>query len=202
VQFSPEGKTLYLSAGDLARIKVFAIPLPETPKSSTTHPDLPDDWLPKAITQTGAVSGIQVLSHGKLLFTRSSLTAPNDVFVLRNLREPFDADVLKDLKVEQLSRFSEAGLRGKSLAPGEDFYFQGAEHEIHGWVVKPVGFEQGATKKYPVVLLIHGGPQGAWEDQWSTRWNPQSQCQGIYFGINSDHARCSLCAARLLHGSH
>ena len=63
--------------------------------------------------------------------------------------------------------------KGKTLSPGEDFYFDGAEHRIHGWVVKPPGFKEGEKKKWPVVLLIHGGPQGAWEDQWSTRWNPQ-----------------------------
>ena len=29
------------------------------------------------------------------------------------------------------------------------------------------------SKKYPVKFLIHGGPQGAWGDDWSFRWNPQ-----------------------------
>ena len=39
------------------------------------------------------------------------------------------------------------------------------------WILKPPGFD--ASKKWPVVYLIHGGPQGAWEDAWSFRWNPQ-----------------------------
>ncbi|MCY2983000.1 MAG: S9 family peptidase [Planctomycetota bacterium] len=39
------------------------------------------------------------------------------------------------------------------------------------WILKPPGFD--AKKKWPVVYLIHGGPQGAWEDGWSFRWNPQ-----------------------------
>ena len=169
-------KVLYLAAGDLARIKVFAITLPETPKSSTTHPDLPDDLLPAALTNSGAVSGIQVLPNGRLLFTRNSLTAPNDVFVLRNLTEHVSSDAIKDIKVEQLTKFTADALKGKTLNPGEDFYFDGAEHKIHGWIVKPPGFKEGAKKKYPIMFLIHGGPQGAWEDQWSTRWNPQGKC--------------------------
>jgi dipeptidyl aminopeptidase/acylaminoacyl peptidase len=37
--------------------------------------------------------------------------------------------------------------------------------------VKPPNFD--ATKKYPAIVLIHGGPQSAWSDQWSYRWNPQ-----------------------------
>jgi dipeptidyl aminopeptidase/acylaminoacyl peptidase len=37
--------------------------------------------------------------------------------------------------------------------------------------LKPPGFD--ASKKWPVAYLVHGGPQGAWEDGWSYRWNPQ-----------------------------
>jgi len=40
------------------------------------------------------------------------------------------------------------------------------------WVLKPPGFD--GTKKWPVAYLVHGGPQGAWEDAWSFRWNPQA----------------------------
>ncbi len=39
------------------------------------------------------------------------------------------------------------------------------------WILKPPGFDP--KKKWPVVYMIHGGPQGAWEDGWSFRWNPQ-----------------------------
>jgi dipeptidyl aminopeptidase/acylaminoacyl peptidase len=41
---------------------------------------------------------------------------------------------------------------------------------VQYWLVRPPNFD--ASRKYPVVFLIHGGPQGAWEDAWSTRWNP------------------------------
>jgi dipeptidyl aminopeptidase/acylaminoacyl peptidase len=41
---------------------------------------------------------------------------------------------------------------------------------IQYWLLRPSGFDQ--ARKYPVVFLIHGGPQGAWEDSWSYRWNP------------------------------
>ncbi len=50
--------------------------------------------------------------------------------------------------------------------------------KIHGWVMKPPQFEAG--KKFPVLLLIHGGPQGAWLDSWSTRWNYQMFATGGY----------------------
>ena len=151
-----------MTAGDLARIKIFAVPIPETPTSSTTHPDLPDDWLPKALTQSGAVSGIQVLPNGRLLFTRSSLTGPNDVFVLRNL-DLLDLSSEKSRagfkpEIQQLTRLTESALEGKSLVSGEDFWFEGAKgKQIHGWILKPPGFKEGEKKQWPIVLLIHGG---------------------------------------------
>ena len=42
--------------------------------------------------------------------------------------------------------------------------------KVQGFVMKPPNFD--ASKKYPVVYLIHGGPQGVWVDSWSYRWNP------------------------------
>ncbi|KAF8755118.1 Alpha beta-hydrolase [Rhizoctonia solani] len=61
----------------------------------------------------------------------------------------------------------------------EEFWFTGAKDKrVQGWIVRPPGLTKG--KKYPVVLLIHGGPQSAWEDNWSTRWNPQVFAQQGY----------------------
>ena len=42
---------------------------------------------------------------------------------------------------------------------------------IHSFIVKPPGFQ--GNRKYPMLLLVHGGPQGAWGQSWSYRWNPQ-----------------------------
>ena len=43
---------------------------------------------------------------------------------------------------------------------------------VQMWILKPPGFD--ASKKWPLAFLVHGGPQGAWEDGWSYRWNPQA----------------------------
>jgi dipeptidyl aminopeptidase/acylaminoacyl peptidase len=81
-----------------------------------------------------------------------------------------------DVKVTltRLTSFSSAGLQGKDLSPGKDFWFKGTaeEQDTHGYVITPPGFERGVNGKWPAVLLIHGGPESAWFDQWSTRWNP------------------------------
>lgn len=54
----------------------------------------------------------------------------------------------------------------------ESFTFKGANNdEVQGFLIKLPGFD--ATKKYPLEFLIHGGPQGAWRNDWSSRWNAE-----------------------------
>src|SRR5258706_9010236 len=59
-----------------------------------------------------------------------------------------------------------------ALKRAEEVTWSGAMGtKIAGWIVKPANFN--AKKKYPLAVLIHGGPQGAWLDNWGYRWNPQ-----------------------------
>jgi dipeptidyl aminopeptidase/acylaminoacyl peptidase len=53
-----------------------------------------------------------------------------------------------------------------------DFWFKASDGaDVQGFIIPPPGFD--AKSKYPTKLLIHGGPQGAWGDMWSYRWNPE-----------------------------
>jgi dipeptidyl aminopeptidase/acylaminoacyl peptidase len=71
-----------------------------------------------------------------------------------------------------LTHHNDALVAGLDLAKAEGFTFRGADRDpVQGWLIRPPGFD--ATKKYPVVLLIHGGPQGAFHDEWHSRWNYQ-----------------------------
>ncbi|HET8667327.1 MAG TPA: S9 family peptidase, partial [Terriglobales bacterium] len=72
----------------------------------------------------------------------------------------------------QLTHLNDSVLSQIEMNPIEPFWFKGSEKaQVEGFIVKPPNFDQ--TKKYPVKFLIHGGPQGAWGDSWSYRWNPQ-----------------------------
>jgi dipeptidyl aminopeptidase/acylaminoacyl peptidase len=166
-QFSEDSTFIYFIAGDHARSKLFFLPIPETPDKSTTHPSLPPSYsTPKALTDTGAVTALQILPSGRLIFSRSSLQGPNNVFIIRGLRE-LEAhfnDAQGHIKMErmpqpeQITWFAEKALVGKALRPPEDFYFEGAEDkQVHGYVVKPYGWKEGDVKKWPGLLLIHGG---------------------------------------------
>ncbi|KAH7885298.1 Alpha/Beta hydrolase protein [Phlebopus sp. FC_14] len=187
--FSENGDFLYLVAEDTARVKVFALPVPPTPNESTEYPKLSAPYnVPVALTETHAVSGIQVLPKNRLSFAMSSLTSPNDVFVLGNLQR-VEKDIMSQAsdvyrgELTQITKFSADSLQGKSLHPGEEFWFDGAQQRIHGWVLTPPGYKSTDVKKWPILMSIHGGPEAAWLDSWSARWNHNAFANQGYFVV-------------------
>ena len=73
---------------------------------------------------------------------------------------------------ETLTHLNDALLAQLDLPKMESFTFPGANGTpVQGFLIRPPNFDP--AKKYPVKFLIHGGPQGAWSDAWSYRWNPE-----------------------------
>jgi dipeptidyl aminopeptidase/acylaminoacyl peptidase len=71
-----------------------------------------------------------------------------------------------------LTHLNDSVLNSYQLTTVEDFWVEGAEKaQVQSFVLKPPDFDP--KKKYPVLMLIHGGPQGAWGQDWSYRWNAQ-----------------------------
>jgi dipeptidyl aminopeptidase/acylaminoacyl peptidase len=149
IAWSPDGKRLFLTVEDRGRESIFVAPL-NGDKFGT-------------LISSATNSGLTVSADGKTLaFTRSSARMPAEVFKA-------NAD---GSGVAQLTRTNEALMAQLDLGTVEDIEYTGAlKAKVHGFVVKPPQFDQ--SKKYPMVLLIHGGPQGAWLDSWGYRWNPQ-----------------------------
>jgi dipeptidyl aminopeptidase/acylaminoacyl peptidase len=120
-----------------------------------------------------------------LVFSRMSIGSPNEIY-----RAPTGMPGCVDTRydtgkpphkatrdcllhpAEQLTHFNDAVLLQIGMPPLESFSFIGAHGDkVEGFLVKPPNFD--ASKKYPVKFLIHGGPQGAWGDDWSYRWNAE-----------------------------
>jgi dipeptidyl aminopeptidase/acylaminoacyl peptidase len=104
------------------------------------------------------------------VFTESTLTAPSEIFSL-----PLEENAAKPAATSQQAK----ALTDENRSWRKDVVFSVPESlgtagaggaRVQYWLVKPPMFDP--AKKYPVVFLIHGGPQGAWEDGWSARWNP------------------------------
>lgn len=113
-----------------------------------------------------------VFSGDVLFFTRMSAQAPNEIW--RDAPAPKDelATYSLDNFLKPVTHMNDALLSQIDMQPLESFTFKGANDEdVQGFMVKPPGFDP--SKKYPLKLLIHGGPQGAWGNEWTYRWNAE-----------------------------
>jgi len=109
----------------------------------------------------GYNTNVSVTPKGdRLVFLHSTATRPPEIWTAKSDGgEP-----------TPLTHFDDAALAGLDIRPLESFGFVGARGDsVFGWTMKPPGFD--STKRYPVIYLIHGGPQGAWMNQWHSRWN-------------------------------
>src|SRR5258708_34730681 len=77
----------------------------------------------------------------------------------------------KETKPRNVSRVNEALLAELDLPRPESVIVKVEGADMQMWILKPPGFDP--KKKWPLAFLVHGGPQGAWEDAWSFRWNPE-----------------------------
>lgn len=143
VTSSKDAKTLYVTAEEHGRNKIFAI-------------DVESEAITK-LTDEHYASGVSVLPSGNLFYASSSM---------KNPAAPRILDVsTKEVKKLAIESSLSQKLNSISFSDPEDFWFEGSLNEkVHGWYLKPANFEEG--KKYPVAFLIHGGPQGAWGDNW------------------------------------
>jgi dipeptidyl aminopeptidase/acylaminoacyl peptidase len=116
-----------------------------------------------AVSGSNTLDDLQFTADGKtLVFTRQSGDSP--VEICRATSNGGSAVALTHLNDDLLNQYQ--------LTPLEDFWVEGAEKtQVHSFIVKPPAFDP--AKKYPVLMLVHGGPQGEWGESWTYRWNAQ-----------------------------
>ncbi len=151
-----DSRQIFFTAGDRGRSSVFTVPVePDLRLRIATHV--------RKVLGGRYVGNLNVSGDGKtLVFSSSSNAVPAEVF-----RANADGSGAISLTSENGASMASFGLRNP-----EEVEWSGAlNRKIHGFVLKPARFDP--AKKYPLIVLIHGGPQGAWGDNWGYRWNPQ-----------------------------
>ena len=147
--WTPDSAALYFVCDDWGRKAVFRAAL--------------DGRKVERVLEGHNLSSLQLTPDGTtFVFARQAMNQPADVFTCR----------LADKTLSRVTDINRDLLAGLDMNPAEEITFLGAGDEpVHGWLLKPPAFD--ASKKYPLVMLIHGGPQGAWTDEFHFRWNAQ-----------------------------
>jgi dipeptidyl aminopeptidase/acylaminoacyl peptidase len=185
--WSADSRVIYFASGSEGEEPIYTvgIDLGRLSVSSKANP----------ITDHGEYGDIHLLNDGKsLVAARQTVEQPSEIIVLDRVREvevsittpeptPRDRNATNAFvptfryritasNPRQLTQLNDALLSQLDLPRMESFWFPSiGKVRVQGFIIRPPGFD--ASKKYPVKFLIHGGPQGAWGESWSYRWNAE-----------------------------
>jgi dipeptidyl aminopeptidase/acylaminoacyl peptidase len=149
ITWNPDSKSILFTSPSKSRTVIYEVGI--------------NNDAPRLVYAQASADAVTVARDGRTIyFDRASLTRPNDIYSLQRGASA----------VTQLTHENDTLLSSITMGQTSDVWYTGAEQApVQALVVKPPMFD--ASKKYPTIVLIHGGPQGGWGDAWSYRWNPE-----------------------------
>jgi len=146
--WAPDGTKLYFEAQENAAVPLFCV--------STRGNDV------RKVFEGHCNHNICITSDGKfLLFTHASAVRPPEIYRCAS----------DGTGAEPVTSVNDAVFAALEVPPPASVTYDGeGGSKIQAWIYTPPRFSP--SKKYPLVFMVHGGPQGAWLDGWSYRWNP------------------------------
>lgn len=147
--WTPDSQTIYFNAEDRGYLPVFRVAA--------------SGGTPSVVTPRTFAAEFALSRDGRtLVISRSSQQAPPELAVV-----PAAGGEAKALTTHNAHRLGQL-----DLPAAEHFTFAGAgDTEVHGMLLRPPVFD--AAKRYPVLMVLHGGPETQFGDAWSVRWNTQ-----------------------------
>ena len=155
--WAADSKSLLVTAQDVLETPLFRVDL----KGKVTR-----------LTERGTIAEAVPLKNGGVVYAINGIAGPSDLVHMDNKGRTtrltnVNADALATLDPVSYQMFNFAGANGD---------------QVYGQIVKP----QGTTGKLPVLLLVHGGPQGTFNNAWSYRWNPAVMASQGYAVVSID----------------
>jgi dipeptidyl aminopeptidase/acylaminoacyl peptidase len=184
--WAPDSETIYFASGDQGAEPILSVPVLASGSI-------------QRLTEGHEFGDLRISQDGRhLVASEMGVDWPTTIsmFDLRAPTMPVDyasshavhgSDAAADfLKVDHvgfhwdvLTRSITSFVSQLDLSEMESFWFTGAaDAKVQGFILRPPNFDE--TKKYPVKFLIHGGPQGAWGNAWSYRWNAELMAASGY----------------------
>lgn len=150
VAWAPDSSRLFFTAEDHGREPIYTVPVG-------------GGGINLAVFGDAHHADVQLLPDGQsVVYTGHSGSHPVEIFRGYSSGGP----------PEQLTSLNEEVLGEYAVAPFEEVIYESIDGmSVSGFEVKPPGFS--FENEYPLLVLIHGGPQGAWGESWSYRWNAQ-----------------------------
>jgi dipeptidyl aminopeptidase/acylaminoacyl peptidase len=157
--WAPDGRSLLVTAQDTLDTPLFRV---DVPTGRVTR-----------LTQAGTVGNVTPLRDGSIVYTLNSVEAPDDLWRLP--ARGGTAQRLTAVNAQLLAQLDEVAVRR--------FSFAGAGGDrVWGQIVKPASM----SRTLPVAYIIHGGPQGSFNNSWSYRWNPRLFSAPGYASVSVD----------------
>jgi dipeptidyl aminopeptidase/acylaminoacyl peptidase len=161
-EISDNGRTLYITAADAGRTRIYKLPA----KGGTAKALTPDS--------RGVYSGLQVAGRQLVARWENSATPAEIVRIDKNGKH------------KALTQFNAERLEGIDIRPFTEFWFENSNgRQVHNWLALPPGFDK--TKKYPLVLQIHGGPFSSSMDAGHVRWSAALLASPGYVVLMTDY---------------
>jgi dipeptidyl aminopeptidase/acylaminoacyl peptidase len=158
IEWAPDSRSLLVTAEDTLENPVFQI---DAASGKVTR-----------LTGDGNYGNVHALPSGDFVATMNSIKAPDDLYGFSRIAGRtvqltyLNEDLLAQLDPVTFQKFSFAGANGDT---------------VWGWTLKPV-----MNKTLPISFLVHGGPQGSFNDSWSYRWNPRLFTAPGYAAVSVD----------------
>jgi dipeptidyl aminopeptidase/acylaminoacyl peptidase len=148
VAWAPDGSGVYYS-------------MQESGEENTYFAPADQGMRPRKITDGKHVlTSLSFAKNGQAAAVRASVKQPGQI-VTFNLSKPADARVIVDVNTDVLA--------GATIADAEELKFASKDGlQVQGWLMKPANFDP--SKKYPMVLWIHGGPWSMYNVGWNWSW--------------------------------
>jgi dipeptidyl aminopeptidase/acylaminoacyl peptidase len=158
IEWAKDGRSILVTAEDTLETPVFRV---DVASGKVTR-----------LTGDGSYGNVHVLAGGGAIATMNSITAPDDLYRLDGRG---GIAKLTDLNGPLLAQLDPVTFH--------KFSFTGANNDmVWGWTLKPAT----TTAPLPISFLVHGGPQGSFNDSWSYRWNPRLFTAPGYAAVSVD----------------
>ncbi len=146
--WTSDNKTLYTSAEEKANSPLWSIGI---------------DGAVKKVYDNANNGDVNISSDGKMIvFSHQTMSHPVEIWTANS----------NGANAKQLTHVNDEIFSHIEFSEPEYIWFEGANNaKVQMWIVKPPFFN--SKNKYPLVYWVHGGPQGAYGNSWSYRWNQQ-----------------------------